>query len=165
MASGNLSLRALVLLLCALTMCYCHKCDVYEQTDPEVFSRCASLMADLQASLLADENNLYVLHETFTSSMYSPPSVLRVVYTIIYTNGTELNLDNTEFGWSSSSVHTVVDPFMIFTLETGVFAYTYNFDGHNSFLPQISLVLDISGTSIESLNYSKDELSFAMETL
>ncbi len=169
MASSGFGLNVLVpaVLLCVVTVGYSHQCDVYEQSDSAVVTRCVSLMADLEAALLTD-NNIYILHDTFFSTMHNPPTILVAEYHMIYKDGKGLNVNRSatwESGWSSSSLYAVVDPLMIFALETGIFAATYILEDTDSFLPRIILTMDVRNTSIESVDYSEDEFSFAIEMM
>ncbi len=166
MASSGFGLGVLVL-LCVVTVGYSHQCDVYEQSDSAVVTRCVSLMADLEAALLT-ENNIYILHNTFFSTIHKPFIALMAEYRMIYKDGKgglNVNCSATTcrtFGWSSSGLYAVVDPRTIFELETGIFRVTYmNFqDIDSTFLPWIILTMN---TSIESGDYSEDEFSFAIE--
>lgn len=159
---------ALLWVLICSSLGYGHRCDVYEQRDPEVLSRCAFLQDGLETILLGNQNNIYILHETYESSMYNPPTILAVEYSVIYTDEEDVvHTVTLVYGWSSSSVYAVVDPVAVFILETGFIALTYNFESFrmNHFPPRISLVLDTRNSSINIADYSEGELSFAMESL
>lgn len=151
-----------VILLVGSQLCPClGGCSVYDHPSSEEIHRCNSLEKMFEKALVSNEDNLYILKDTFYSNSHLSPNLMLVTYVALVPHSTVL-LYNITVPWTNSRIFTIIHPTILFTFQSGILTMIYYLAGLLN-LPNITLTLLVNNE--RNITPTTAEVEYVLSTL